>query len=313
MFLCLLTNISNGDYIMKVQGLIQKLEKAFLIINRNRIILSITNFPARKNRVNLDWAPICGRSSGGSTYRRLETDKQNFGDYLALPIYEYMLDKYGLDKDKAVRGTKHLYTIGSLILLGYQDATIWGSGILHSEPDGFIWKRSRYRKLDVRCVRGPETKRRLAENGYDVSRCRFGDPGVLMPLIYKPREYEQKRDYSVILHMSKKDDRVENQIDILTDNWQETIDQIYNSKLVISSSLHGIIVAESYGVPAILLDNLEGDDRFKYNDYYYSTGRYEYPVCKSVEEGLKMQPPTIPDLSGLQNDLIESFPKDMWE
>ena len=297
---------------MKLRKIVSSLEKMRLTLNRNKYILSIVNYPARKNRINLDWAPICERSSGGNLYYKVDTDMQNLGDYLALPIYEYMLDRFGLDKDKKVKETKHLYTIGSLILLGYQDATIWGSGILQSEPKGFVWKRSRYRKLDVRCVRGPETKRRLEENGYDVAACKFGDPGVLMPLIYKPREYDKKSDYSVILHMSRKDDSIENQIDVLTNDWKDTIDRIYNSKLVISSSLHGCILAEAYGIPAILLDNVEGDDMFKYNDYYYSTGRYEYPVCRTVEEGLSMPVPAVPDLTQLQNNLIESFPTDMW-
>ncbi|WP_051545457.1 polysaccharide pyruvyl transferase family protein [Butyrivibrio sp. MC2021] len=288
-------------------------EKAALILNRNRMILSITNFPARKDRVNLNWAPLCKPKKGGAAYSRIDTDKQNFGDYLAIPIFDYMTKKYGLDKDKKVKGTKHLYTIGSLILLGYQDATIWGSGILQTEAPGFVWSRSKYRKLDVRAVRGPETRRRLQENGYDVSKCVFGDPGVLMPLIYTPKEYEKKKDYSVILHMSKKDDSIPNQIDVLTDDWQKTIDEIYNSKLIISSSLHGCIIAEAYGVPAILLDRLEGGDRFKYNDYYYSTGRRDYPVCRSVEEGLSMPIPQVPDLTKMQEDLIKSFPVDMWQ
>ena len=298
---------------MKLRKIVSSLEKVRLTLNRNRYILSIVNYPARRNRVNLDWAPICERSSGGNLYYKVNTDKQNLGDYLAIPIYEYMLKRNGIDKDQKVKGTKHLYTIGSLILLGYQDATIWGSGILQSEPEGFVWKRSSYRKLDVRCVRGPETKRRLEENGYDVSKCKFGDPGVLMPLIYKPREYDKKKDYSVILHMAKKDESIGNQIDILTNDWKDTIDQIYNSKLIISSSLHGCILAEAYGIPAILLDKLEGGDRFKYNDYYYSTGRMKYPVCKTVEEALAMPVPEVPDLSELQNNLLESFPVDLWK
>ncbi len=288
-------------------------EKLFLILNRNRIILSVVNCPATKNRVNLNWAPVCKAGAGGNIYFKIDTDSQNFGDYLAFPIYEYMLKKFNISKDRRVKGTKHLYTIGSLILLGYQDATIWGSGILQTEPEGFIWKRSKYRKLDVRCVRGPLTKKRLEENGYDVSNCKFGDPGVLMPLIYTPRQFDEKKDYSVILHMSKKDDSIRNQIDILTSDWKDTIDQICNSKLVISSSLHGIIIAEAYGIPAILLDKLEGNDRFKYNDYYFSTGRFEYPVCSSVDEALSIPVPEVPDLSELQNNMLESFPVDLWE
>ena len=238
------------------------------------------------------------------------TELQNLGDYLAIPIYEYMTKRYHLNPNPKTEKTIHLYTIGSLILLGHQDAVVWGSGILISEPEGFQWKRNKYRKLDIRCVRGPETKRRLAENGFDVSKCVFGDPGVLMPLIYHPRELP-KREYSVIVHMSSTK-HFDNQIDILTDDWRKTIDQIYNSKLIISSSLHGIILAEAYGIPAILLDEMEFPDLFKYNDYYYSTGRTEYPICKDIKEALSLPVPKIPDLSQLQKNLLESFPVDLW-
>ncbi|ADL35589.1 exopolysaccharide biosynthesis pyruvyltransferase ExoV [Butyrivibrio proteoclasticus B316] len=270
------------------------------------------NYPARRKRINLNWTPIW-KSVGENVYYKIDTDKQNFGDYLALPIYDYMTDRFGLDKNKKVKKTRHLYTIGSIILLGYQDATVWGSGLLRTDPEGSVWKRSSYRKLDIRCVRGPETKRRLMENGYDVSRCLFGDPGVLMPLIYTPQEYDEKKEYSVILHMNRKNKGIDNQIDVLTNDWKKTIDQIYNSKLIISSSLHGCIIAEAYGIPAILLDCVEKDDRFKYDDYYHSTGRYDYPVCTTVEEGLKMPIPEVPDLSELQDNLIKSFPKDLWD
>lgn len=291
----------------------QKIQKLEIVFFRNSMILSIKNFRAKKNRVNLNWAPICNPTKGGVLYKTKETDMQNLGDYLALPIYDYMTCINNIDKDKKVKGTKHLYTIGSLILLGHQDATIWGSGILFTEPEGFIWKRNKYRKLDIRCVRGPKTLKRLEENGYDVSNCKMGDPGVLMPLIYKPKEYGEKKDYSVILHMSLQNDDIDNQINILTSDWKKTIDEIYNSKLVISSSLHGVILAEAYGIPAILYANVEGNDMFKYDDYYLSTGREEYPVCTSVEEALKMPVPAVPDISVLQKNLLESFPVDLWD
>ena len=38
---------------------------------------------------------------------------------------------------------------------------------------------------------------------------------------------------------------------------RQAIDEIYNSKLIISSTLHGIILAEAYGIPAIMLDKIE--------------------------------------------------------
>lgn len=98
---------------------------------------------------------------------------------------------------------------------------------------------------------------------------------------------------------------------MLTD-WRVFIDEIIKGKLVISSSLHGIILAEAYGVPAILL--YEKDmNLFKYKDYYHSTGRYDFPIAKSIEEALTMKPAPIPDMSVLQKNLLESFPADLWK
>lgn len=156
----------------------------------------IINYPAKKNRVNLNWSPICKSTKIGLYKKDNDTEKQNLGDYLAIPIFEFMTQKNGINPDMKIDKTVHLYTIGSLVLLGHQDAAIWGSGILYSEPEGLIWKRNKYRKLDIRCVRGPETLRRLEENGYDVSNCKMGDPCLLMPLIYTPTEYIQKRIFS---------------------------------------------------------------------------------------------------------------------
>ncbi len=289
----------------------EKVQKFVEIFFKDKMILNIVNFRTRRNRVNLHWAPVCEKKFGTILWKK-KTDYQNLGDMLAIPIYEYMLRKNGLDKDQNVGKTKHLYTIGSLIMLAYQDATIWGSGILMEEPEGLIWKRSKTRKLDIRCVRGPRTKKRLAENGYDVSRCVMGDPGVLMPLVYKPEERE-KKDYVVIRHMSDNDDvSYSNEVNIITNDWKETINQIYNSKLVISSSLHGLIIAEAYGIPAIMLDKTEFGDHFKYEDYYMSTGRMKIPAYRTVEEALNAPVPEVPDVRRLQENLLMSFPVDLW-
>lgn len=296
---------------MKIlKGFADKLQKMLSYTLRDYIILDYINSPAKRRKINMHWFAIGEKKLGGINWKR-NTEKQNFGDYLAVPIWNFMMQYYHLNPDYVADKTYHVYTVGSIIMLGYQDACIWGSGLLCTEVPGSQWSRNKYRKLDVRCVRGPETMRRLKDNGYDVSKCTVGDPGLLMPLIYKPSERE-KKDYVVVRHMSQKcvDD---NQVDVMTDDWKSTIDSIYNSKLVISSSLHGIIIAEAYGIPAVLLGPVQFNDYFKYNDYYYSTGRFEYPVCTSVEEALKLPMPKVPDVSELQRNLLNSFPVDLWK
>ncbi len=64
------------------------LEKIYLITFRNRMILMMINCPAKKNRVNLNWAPLCKYYFGGFACKKIKTERQNFGDYLAVPIKE---------------------------------------------------------------------------------------------------------------------------------------------------------------------------------------------------------------------------------
>ena len=82
---------------------------------------------------------------------------------------------------------------------------------------------------------------------------------------------------------------------------------------MISSSLHGIILAEAYGIPAIMLSMTPDKDITKYKDWYYSTGRYNVRIVHSIREGLATDPMELPDLSSLRKGLLNSFPYDLWE
>ncbi len=86
--------------------------------------------------------------------------------------------------------------------------------------------------------------------------------------------------------------------------------KILNSKFVISSSLHGIIIAEAYGIPARLLRITENEPLLKYQDYYIGTNRPNFKFALSVEEALKMggEPPFECDLE----KLYEAFPREFW-
>lgn len=51
-----------------------------------------------------------------------------------------------------------------------------------------------------------------------------------------------------------------------TDNWRIIVQKIVESKFVISSSLHGIIIAEAFNIPARLLKITDNEPLFKYQD-----------------------------------------------
>ena len=258
---------------------------------RNRFMLfNVTNF-AKKNRVNLDYW--------------LESD--NLGDTLTPVIVNHLLAKRGIKPDKKVNGIKHLFAVGSVITAGIQDGTVWGSGILNAR----LGYRLKGRKLDICSVRGPFTRTYLADYGFEAPAV-YGDPAIFMPEIYTPSEkIEKKYKYGVVMHKDQVVP-VENRndlivIDICTADYKDFVNKLLSCEKIISSSLHGIILAESYGVQAVLLKPKV--DYLKYDDWYYSTKRYEYPVVTSIEEGMKVMPLPLPsNLDELRRGQEKPFP-----
>lgn len=269
-----------------------------LIYRLRRNKRTLAGETAVSNQINLEWWS--------------KTD--NLGDYLAGVIYDWVTEYYGLDRKQRVSATKHLLTVGSLISMGGFDATVWGSGIHCVESVRGLRKQSEYRKYDIRAVRGPVTRMALMSAGFSCPEV-YGDPAILMPKIYN-RESKKRYEVSVILHMSQTDlPKLENvhYIDIRTTDYKAFIDEILASEKVISSSLHGIILAESYGVPAIFCSGGMKREMMKFIDWYFSTGRLNICTADTVEEAMEMEPMPLPNLESMQQAILEAFPKDLWE
>ena len=79
----------------------KKLQKIMEIAFRQSIILNVIDYKARKNRINLNWAPVTKTNFLGLVMLD-KTDRQNLGDYLAMPIYDYMLEINNLDRNVSV-------------------------------------------------------------------------------------------------------------------------------------------------------------------------------------------------------------------
>ncbi|WP_347331861.1 polysaccharide pyruvyl transferase family protein [Marinimicrobium locisalis] len=147
-------------------------------------------------------------------------------------------------------------------------------------------------ELDVRAVRGPLTKRRLELNGVPCPSV-FGDPAWLLPRLYRPETSLAPARIGLVLHFSDRA-RVQGRytmpegvlcIDI-QDPVERVIDQICCCDLIVSSSLHGIIVAHAYGKPAVWseLRPLPSGDRSKFLDYFASLDIDEpSPVLLNLE------------------------------
>lgn len=237
----------------------------------------------------------------------------NVGDLLSLVIFRYMIDSGGVNNGLSF-STKRLVSIGSVLsFVGSGKTTVWGTGLMNSECVLALKHPLKHVLLDLRAVRGPITRKRLVESGFNCPEI-YGDPAILLPLYYNPKIEKEDGKVIIIPHHSRFEKysmMYKNVLDTYTNDWQSFVNEIKSAQKVISSSLHGIILAESYGIPCVWLNDIP-DSSFKYEDYYQSTGRTSYPIAESVEKGMEMKGEINDNLLKMQQDLLSSFPYDLF-
>lgn len=191
------------------------------------------------------------------------------------------------------------YWIGSHLsnACSRRDAIIWGSGFIS-------WDAAvTFRAKELRAVRGYLSKEKLAKAGVDVDNIPVGDPALLLPKLYSPKQ-SKKYEIGLIPHIHDRDTPFFRRaahwpnakiIDI-TGDIEQVVDEIASCKRVAASSLHGIICADAYGIPSLWLrvsSNVKGDG-FKFLDYFSSVGR-------------KVDRPFEPGCEARIEDLYEKF------
>jgi pyruvyltransferase len=225
----------------------------------------------------------------------------NFGDALSPEIIERIIKK---PLAQAKNYDQQLLALGSILHFAKDKDVIWGSGINGKVP----LKNHKFSSLDVRAIRGPLTRKFLISKGIKCPKV-YGDPALLMPLLFPELKVNPTVDYIVIPNLNEIDEfkKFPNLV-LPTQDCMAVVEKILKAKFVISGSLHGIIVAEAFGVPARLLRVTEKENIFKYKDYYYGTGRANFRIAYSLEEAIKMggEPKPVVDLKLL----LESFPYD---
>ncbi len=194
----------------------------------------------------------------------------NFGDELTVPILKEL---FGIDAEWNNEAGK-LLGVGSIIAHTQKGDTIWGSGLLADE-------HGKIPEATILALRGPLTARNLG-----VTAQVYGDPAILMPLVYKKSNVKKTHKRGYVPHYTDYDSPLipQNAFKINpTDHWSKVIDDICSCEEIVSSSLHGIIIAEAYGIPAIYTEY--GDKRiggdFKFRDYLLGTGRTEDDLYKT--------------------------------
>jgi hypothetical protein len=187
----------------------------------------------------------------------------NFGDALT----PYLLPKYGIVP--LYREPRHARLAGVGSLLEFfpddYDGAIWGTGLMR---DG----EKRMPDATALALRGPLTQERIG-----ASDAAYGDPGLLVSRhVRRPSgrvaitavPHGHHRSHEGLAALLSGESGRARTVNVHQDA-ASAVREIAAGEVVLTTSLHGLITADSYGIPAIwtmLEPALDGAD-FKFRDY----------------------------------------------
>lgn len=271
---------------------------------------------------------------------------KNFGDELSPYVVSKLTGKKVVYADKFQRNK--LVAIGSLLHrdLLTSESTIWGTGCIRPTIlnlkvfpiNKFLktfYRTIRYRFNSKICaVRGPLTREALQKVGINSPEI-YGDPAILLPLLYTPTRDPSINGNTIglILHhsqenlISHKDELEERGIKIISIyrsgniELEKFIDEITSCKCIYSSSLHGIITSQAYGIDTQWINFKDVPIHkfydFKFIDYFLGSNQ-------TIQKPLTLNSFGIEDISTILRErpvktnkfanrekLIDAFPTDL--
>lgn len=209
--------------------------------------------------------------------------RNNWGDAIA----NFIANKISNQKVKWYHGedvsnNDIRYTVTGSInqWLRNNNTIIWGTGFISKDSKLHI------NPIRVCAVRGPLSRKKFLDYKIECPEI-YGDPALLMPFFYNPN-ITKKYKYGIIPHYVDVNDswvnkfKNNNNVKIIDITNTESelknhrfINDILECEIILSSSLHGIIAADAYGIPSYwieLSDKVVGNG-FKFNDYFSSVKR----------------------------------------
>lgn len=208
----------------------------------------------------------------------------NFGDFMNPFIFESLSGKKVESSFKFINflGRTEIIGMGSIISGELKNTVIWGSGVISEDV------KIKSRPEEVLHVRGKKTKLILEKFGIKCPDL-FGDPALLLPKLVAPSS-NKKFKLGIVIHYNDQNKnfipsflKKYNTDEILfinpLDHYLKVIDQITSCEFILSSSLHGLIVAETYGVSTLRLNSNElTGGNFKFDDHYSSLNLHKHNV-----------------------------------
>lgn len=196
--------------------------------------------------------------------------------------------------------SENVQLIGSIVGFCNSETIVCGAGLISTSTGRYLPKK-------VLAVRGPLTAELLRKKELDVPKV-YCDPGIFISKVYWPN-IEKHFEYGVIPHYSElkyaqKIFANHPHISVLSvhDEIETFCDKVLACKNIVSSSLHGLIVADAYHIPSAWVTfggELLGGD-FKFKDYFGSLQDKQKPLRTEINTAacineLNLRYPSKPD------------------
>lgn len=197
---------------------------------------------------------------------------------------------------------------------------IWGSGLMYDY--GNIDQQT-VRPFIIHALRGEKTRKRLCEILKTNIKCVLADPGLLSSLLVEASG--KKYSIGIVPHYVDKDEAIFKKmlehypnskfIDV-QNKTENVLKEISMCDYIISTSLHGLIIADSYGIPNCwceISDKILGNN-FKFHDYFssFGTDREVFDLRKgnlpNINNDFKCNFKSIKQVYKKQKELINCFP-----
>lgn len=215
---------------------------------------------------------------------------KNFGDELSYFVNseivspEYRISHSNFDEDVprmvSVGTILHEFTNGELL--------VWGTGM---DRELFDPEKFRSTNPEIFAIRGKLSFEVLEQSGFITDDCALGDPGLLISRLLPPSP-QKKYELGIIPHISNYTDDSKDEyifdcfrfpyppfVKIIPPKLDadepvsQKIDEITECRRILSSSVHGVIVADSFGIPNL----------FMYEDYNIPNGLYSKETPEELE------------------------------
>lgn len=232
-----------------------------------------------------------------AAYWRDDMALLNLGDFLT----EYLIEKMGFTYKRGGQKSPHLvWIIGSLLgstfheIYPRKDKIVWGCG--HSGR-GDMTAEQIVGSCDIRAVRGPLTAAKLGL----PDTIPLGDPALLLPRFLRLTPVGAvSPDVGYMPHFLSRDHLPASTlptigankfIDIACarDGFEARIEEIVSVNFLLTSSLHGAIIAQAYGIPWALCvpAGSEWNMPFKWRDWFAYLGIGEPVRVANLDDGRK--------------------------